>query len=231
MNLRPHQSALLAAILVAAVSSLIPFIQVLLLPLGYLNTHLHEMCHALVAIATGGQVEEILVNVNGSGVTPVEGGLMPLIASAGYMGSTVLGAAMISIGSTPNRAKGVLGAIAGLLALSMVLWVRGDTVGVLSGFAWMAVLGLSAVALKGTAALFFCQFIGLEQCLNSFSSVYQLLRISVVGEAQSDASLMQSVTLLPAWFWATAWAAFSLLLIGFTVRSAWTQSPKKPRAG
>jgi hypothetical protein len=221
MNLKPHQTALFGAIVVAAIASFIPVVQMFLLPLVYLNTHLHEFCHAIVAVLTGGSVEHIEVFSSGGGVTPVAGGILPLVASAGYMGSSILGASIIWFGSTPTRARRVMGALACLLAFSMLIWVRGDTVGVLSGLFWIGVLGASAAFLRGTPALFVCQFIGVEQCLNSVSSVYQLLSISFAGEQVSDASIMRSATLIPDGFWAFAWCSFALIVLGTTVRAVW----------
>jgi hypothetical protein len=220
-NLKDHQTALIWAIVVAALASLIPVIQIFFLPLDYLNTHIHEFCHAIVGVLTGGTVESIVVNANGSGETLILGGNLLLIAPAGYLGATALGTAIILCGSTPNRARAVLGAIAFVLSLSMIFWVRGDLVGILSGFGWIAVLIAGAVFLRGKAALFACQLIGLEQCLNSVTSIYQLLQLSVVGEVHSDASNMQTITHLPALLWATIWCGFSLLTIGFTARLIW----------
>jgi hypothetical protein len=230
MNLKPHQSALLGAIVVAAVASLIPVVQLFLLPLTYLNTHLHEFCHAIVAVITGGSVKDIEVFASGAGVTPVAGGFLPLIASAGYMGATIMGAAIILLGSTPVKSKRVMGFLAGLLGVSMVIWVRGDMVGELSGLFWIAALALSAIYLRGNAALFVCQFIGVEQCLNSVTSVYQLLRISFSGEQVSDASIMHSATMIPDTFWAFAWCSFSLIVLGATVRKGWKSHQPTPQA-
>ena len=57
-SLQPHQTALLAAVAVAIMGSLVPPVRFLFIPLIYLNTHLHEMSHAIVAMITGGQVVE-----------------------------------------------------------------------------------------------------------------------------------------------------------------------------
>jgi hypothetical protein len=225
-----HQSGLLAAAAVALLGYLAPPVHLLLLPLQYLNTHLHEMCHALMALATGGDPQRILVFGDGSGVTPILGGNGPLEASAGYTGATVIGAAMIYFGRTPERAKTVLYTVAGLLTLSLILWVRGDAVGLASGWFWAAALFCAARFVKGIPLLFICQLVGLEQCLNSISSVYQLLQISVYTESQSDAKLMQGFTSIPAAAWATLWCLFSLLMVGLTVRKAWNQKAPSPVA-
>jgi hypothetical protein len=227
-NLLPHQTAIIAAILVSCVAYLVPPLHLAFLPIQYLDTHLHEMCHALMAVGTGGQPEDIIVRSNGSGETPVMGGNMFLVASAGYLGATLLGAAMIFFGSTPGRARGALLAIAACLGISMLLWVRGDAVGVAMGLFWMAALFCGGWFLHGMPALFVCQLIGFEQCLNAVGSVYELLKISVYTEVHSDATILANLTMIPAAVWATLWCLFSVVMVGFTVRKAWAL--KEPQA-
>lgn len=228
--LAPHQTAILSAAAVALLSCVVPPIHLLLLPIQYLDTHLHEMCHALMAVATGGDPQKIMVFANGSGVTPIAGGNVFIEASAGYLGATLIGSAMIYFGRTPERARTVLTVVAAMLLVSQLVWVRGDAVGIVSGWAWAATLLCAGRFLKGMPALFVCQLVGLEQCLNSISAVYELLKISVFTEVHSDAEIVQSVTFIPAAVWASLWCLFSLLMVGLTVRKAWMQRPKIPAA-
>ena len=53
---------------------IIPFGGLVLLPLQYLNTHIHELSHAVAALASGGQGMNISVFPDGSGVTQFQGG-------------------------------------------------------------------------------------------------------------------------------------------------------------
>jgi len=59
---------------------------------------IHEMGHASMAIATGGEVAELRVRWNESGHVISRGGIFPLISSAGYVGSAILGALLIYAG-------------------------------------------------------------------------------------------------------------------------------------
>jgi hypothetical protein len=221
--LRPHQTAIVAAILAAALAWVVPVLQPFLLPLLYLNTHLHELAHAIAGVATGGTPDYIHVYANGSGVTPTRGGNVLALASAGYLGAALMGAAMIYFGRTERGAHTVLRVIAVMLAIGMVLWVKGDTVGVISGIGWVVVLfGLSRFG-KGMPLLFATQFLGLQQCLNAIQSVYMLLKISAFTSGHSDAMILQQHTRVPAIVWATLWCAFSLLMIGLTLRKAWRE--------
>jgi len=55
----------------------------------------HEVNHALMALATGGEVLEIRTFWDESGHALTSGGIVPLICSAGYVGSAMWGALMI----------------------------------------------------------------------------------------------------------------------------------------
>ncbi len=220
-QLRPDQSAILYASLASLALWFIPFLNLLSLPLEYLNAHTHEMCHAITAILTGGKVEQIDVFSNGSGVTPVLGGYLPLVASAGYVGASLIGVLIILYSRNPNGARMSLRLLGTALGGSMLMWVRGDIVGVISGIAWVAILFVLAARLPAKGILFAATFIGIQQCLHSVMALLTLMDISFFSERHSDAILMQQSTGLPASFWAVGWSVFSLALVGITLRGAW----------
>jgi hypothetical protein len=199
----------------------VPILNLVSLPLEYLNAHTHEMCHAITAIVTGGKVEQINVFANGSGVTPVIGGYMPMVGSAGYVGASLIGVLIILFSNNPEGARLSLRLLASALAASMLLWVRGDAVGVVSGIAWVALLFLLAAKLPAKGALFAANFVGIQQCLHSVMALLTLMDISFFTEQHSDAKLMHESTGLPASFWAVGWMVFSLALMGITLKGAW----------
>lgn len=225
--MRPHQTALLLAAAVSVLAFFVPILDTLLLPLRYLNTHLHELSHALVAIGTGGSPQLIRVNADGSGVTPTFGGILTLEASAGYLGAAAWGAAIVFAMRSERGARWALGLTGGLLAMSMVVFVRGDRVGIVSGLAWTVALLAAARGLRGSALQFAAGLIGLQQGLNALRSLSDLFQITAQSEAHSDAQLMASATLVPAIVWASLWGVCGLALVAFTVRRAW--SPIPPR--
>lgn len=224
--MRRDQSLLLAASLVAFVLWVFPVGRVVILPLVFLNTHLHELCHALAAVFTGGSAERIQVFWDGSGVTPILGGWLPVVASAGYVGAMVIGAGMIYFGRSEKGAKAILGGVGALLIVSLLIWVRND-VGWITGVFWAAVLLLMARYAKGETAVFAVQFIGVQQILAAGMSILTLLRISTGTEKQSDAQLMASATGLPAIVWASVYAGLALVLTIVTLKAAWNHSPSQ----
>lgn len=228
--MRPHQTALLLAAVVSLLGLFVPPIGAALLPLRYLNTHLHELGHALAALGTGGAVQHILVFGDGSGVTPVAGGFLPLVASAGYLGAAAWGAWILRSMRTERGARNALGITGVALIVSLLLFVRGDLVGVLSGVLW-ALLLVAARGLKGAWLLFVAGLVGLQQGINALRSLSDLLHITALSERHSDAGLMQDATLIPAMVWAALWAVCGLALGVSTVRRAWGPLPSPSRRG
>lgn len=228
--MRTDQGMLVLATIASLVLWVIPLTRPFLLPLTFLNTHIHELCHALAGLATGGQVLDIAVLSNGSGVTPISGGNLIVTASAGYVGSALIGAAIIFFGRTEHSARAVFWVLGLALAGSLIIFVRGDLVGVLTGIGWTVVFLLCALRAKGWFATFFAQFIGVQQCLAAFQSILILLNLATSSEAQSDATILQNATGLPAIIWAGFWTILSLVLVFFMLRLAWRTPQKQQKS-
>jgi len=222
MQLKPHQKALLGAAALVAILPAIPFGALAMLPLTYLNTHLHELAHAFAALVSGGAVGDIQVFANGSGVANVAGGNILLIGSAGYMGAALLGAALVYYARNAKNAQNALRILAIALGVAMVLFVRGDLVGILTGAFWVGAFALASSKLQGPQAIFAAQFVGVAQCLNSLQSVYTVFHISRASDSHSDARILEQATGLPAPLWAGLWVLASVGLLGFAVVRSWS---------
>lgn len=219
-NLKPHQTTLVIAALISLLLWVVPIFGFILLPLQYLNTHLHEFSHAFMAIITGGEVDNIHVYAAGNGVTLASGSPF-LVSSAGYVGAVILGALAIWFGRTEKGASVILRVLAVILVFSFVFWVRGDFVGVVSGLCWIAVLLALPALLKGSQLVFAAQFVGMQQCLAAVQALYVLLHISTYG-GQSDAQNMAEYTRVPALFWALLWSGIGLVTFYVTLRASWS---------
>lgn len=221
MNRR--QSALIGAGILTAALWAMPGFGVVTIPLVYLNTLIHELCHALAATATGGMAEKIVLEPSGNGATFSAGGWGMVIASAGYVGAALIGSAMITFSAKPKGAKTVLAVLAAAIAVGMLLWVRG-LVGVLSGLAWIALLVGASQKLKGPGLTFAAQFLGLQQALTSVIALYVLLQINVRSGIENDALIAQNMTGIPAIMWALLWVAVSGFGLVAGLRKAWGSS-------
>ncbi|GAA6021449.1 hypothetical protein JCM10207_004739 [Rhodosporidiobolus poonsookiae] len=83
----------------------------------------HEGCHALMGTVTGAKVESIILDPNQGGSTRMIGGWPFLSLPAGYIGSTLIGSALIFAGFDQKASK--IAAIPLLVHLTIVsLWAR-----------------------------------------------------------------------------------------------------------
>ncbi len=217
---RRRNTLVLAALTLTALY-LLPYGRLVLLPVVYLDTHLHELSHALAAWLTGGSVARIVVASDGSGYTLTSGGITPVVASAGYLGASALGAGMILLARHEGGARAVLAGLGVAVGLSLALLVRGDVVGVGSGILWTGLLLLAARRLRGDPLVGAAQFLGIAQGLQALAALSDLLRLSFVPSANSDAQAMAALTGIPALLWALLWAAISLALTGSAVARAY----------
>lgn len=226
MALRRDQKLLITAAVLTVGLWVVPFLRPLILPLVYFNTHIHELAHALAALATGGQVEYIHVYADGSGATPVRGGAILFVASAGYVGAAVVGGLMILGSRTEDSARRTLWTAFAFMLLSILLFVRFDTVGILSGILWTGALCLAARFLKKDAVILLTQFLGLSLALTSLQSVLILLNLTTNPGLHNDAKILQDATFIPGIVWALLWTAISVIAIWTSLKSAW--KPARP---
>jgi hypothetical protein len=226
-KLKPHQTAILVASAIVAVGYLTPSLHILFLPLYFLNVHIHELSHALAGLLSGGQVHSIHIDASSGGLTEIVGGSHWLVGPAGYVGASIVGAVIIWFSRSEKGAQNTLRALAVLLTLGLVFWVRSDAWGIFSGIIWVGVLLGAATFLKGLPLLFAAQFVGIAECFNSLNSLYDLVWVTTDPMAHSDALIMQRYTHVPAIVWAFGWCVVSLSLIVICLRRAWGSSSAK----
>lgn len=214
-----HQRLLLVSAVIAVVAWL--FARPVVLPLVFLNTHVHEMCHAITAAVTGGSVLKIQVFSDGSGVTLTMGGWEWAIASAGYVGASVVGSLVVLSSRSERGAKVALGSLLALLVAELAIWLRGDGTGIATNVALIVLIALAVRVLNGVRLRLLAAAIGVVLTIAAFESLTVLWQISLMAGTMSDAALMQKLAWLPAWFWVTAWSGLSAILLVLSVRAAW----------
>lgn len=203
--------ALLIAMLGAS-----PIGQVALYPVSLFVTLVHETCHAIAAAATGGSVVSLRVSRDLSGLTETGGGVVPAIASAGYVGASLVGAVLISL---PRRvARAALLGLALVPVADLAFFHPADlfTFAACAGFC--AVLVLTALFLPGSWVVPVQLFLGVEMALNAARDVLTALLITGSGaHVQTDAGLMSSALFFRPVVWAAAWTALSALVLALAI--------------
>jgi hypothetical protein len=227
------------ALLASLVLWNLPFGGVVLYPFKVLATWLHEMSHGLAMLATGAGLDRVLIYRDTSGLayahTTAGGGAFgaSLIATAGYMGTPLWGAALLVSTPDARRARVALLVYAALLAVSLVV--------VDNGFGQQAVgaiavaLAACAMALPARARVAVAHFVAAQACIDALLDIRVLFRTSQVINGHelactetvktgcSDAHNMASYTFgttadWAVWTWAAIWLAWSLLVLFVALR-------------
>lgn len=203
---------LLIAVLLIAVVSALPFGSYALYPFALFVTLVHETSHAVMAVATGGAVKSIRINPDLSGVTFTGGGIGPLIASAGYLGATLAGVAVLL---TPLRlARWALAALAAVPLAALIAFHPASMFTAAWSIAFAAALALAAWKAPARLAAFLQIFLGVAMGLNAARDLLTLIFISGHdAHIYSDAKLMSNLLFLPPLFWAGLWGILSLILL------------------
>jgi hypothetical protein len=230
--------ALVVALLASLLLWNLPFGGVVLYPFKLLATWMHELSHGIVMLATGAGFDRMAVYQDTSGYayshgTPGAFG-MALVASAGYMGTSLIGAALLVVGRTERGARTALAVLGGALLLSVALWVRNDFgMGVIlaTGVAFAA-----AAAFAGeSVAAFLLNFVAAQACINAVLDIRVLFRANLVvdGEvmAQSDAHNMADATFGAYWLWAGVWLLWSFGLFYLALRRTHLTSSRAVQGG
>ena len=121
-------SILMKTLAVALVYFLLRFMgggfgQTILYPITLLVTFLHEFGHAFGAAITGGSVQGMQINTDGSGFTKTLGGSPAVILMGGYIGSAIFGNILFYIGAKlPNYHRVTMVFLGGLMVFAGVVW-------------------------------------------------------------------------------------------------------------
>ncbi|KAG5647821.1 hypothetical protein DXG03_007744 [Asterophora parasitica] len=83
----------------------VPVVRNIINPLKLFTIGLHEFCHIVAAVLTGGRILRITIDPHIGGATIVEGGRPTFILASGYIGSGLLGGLFVLAGYSTLVAK------------------------------------------------------------------------------------------------------------------------------
>ncbi|MBN2525000.1 MAG: M50 family metallopeptidase [Deltaproteobacteria bacterium] len=193
----------------------VPYGVLLLYPLILLVTFFHEFGHALFALLTGGTVHGIQINPNGSGFAQISGGITPLVAMGGYVGSAILGNLLLYMGLANKRyARGVPWVLSAVLLFTAVIWFRQlFTSAILCVFA----VGLIWLARKRS------KWIAPVLAFLGSTSVLYIVEDFNHGPKSDLAVFSKQIPLLPPTGWAVIWLVIVLVITWGTLRRAFRE--------
>jgi hypothetical protein len=188
-------------------------------PLKVFVVLLHEVSHAMMAVATGGSIDYITLDPRLGGACYCPGGSAFLTLSAGYLGSLLWGGLLLSAARRSKvKSEWVNGLIGALVIGLTILYVR-------NGF------GLAFGVLFGLGMLFVSRRLGddvnrpLLLTLGLTSALYAILDIKSDildrPEARSDAFMLAEITGISTAIWGAIWIALALTFSAWLFRRAY----------
>lgn len=194
------------------------FDQTLFYPVRLFVTLVHEMGHALAALATGGRVERIEILPALGGRCHVLGGWPAVFIPAGYLGSLAFGS-LIVLAAARSRSRGLVALLLGAgLVLMTALYVR-TAAGILGGVLFGALLVASGSRLPEAFNDTLLSFLGVATMLHSSLDLKLLLTEPGLRHL-SDAALMSRVIPLPPIVWALLWMLAALAAAWLALRAS-----------
>lgn len=181
----------------------------ILYPIRLFVTFLHEFGHALGAVLTGGWVEEVQINQDGSGWTRTANGNRPITIMGGYLGSAIFGNILFFVGA---RLKWMVKPMVAILIIAMLVtafyWYNSFfTTSVLVLFS----LALGVIGLKTDLGNEILMFLGL-------ASVLFIIQDFNVGPRSDLKAYEEVMVVLPAQVWMYIWLGVAILMLYFNLR-------------
>ncbi|HAU21383.1 MAG TPA: hypothetical protein DCS24_02120, partial [Erythrobacter sp.] len=132
----------------------LPFGNYLIYPFTILTTWFHEMGHGLTGLALGHGFERLVILPSGSGFAETRyigepsSLSLALVSAGGPLGPSMVGSVLILASARRRYWRPALYALAGLIGLSTVLWIRGGV-----GLVTLPLIGmaLAFIAVKASA--------------------------------------------------------------------------------
>ncbi len=218
---------LIASIILVLVLHNISMLSWVTYPFNLLATWIHEMGHGLTAEMLGGDFKKLVINSDTSGYAsymfPVGHNFSRgIIASAGYMGTSIFGATMLFFRKKDNFVR-VFSFLLGIfMVFSLLIYIRSLT-GWLFGVPFSALLIFVGLKNDNELNSFFYNFIASQIALNAILDIKVLFSVgnskggvSSLRSLGSDASAMSQLWFAPYWFWASLWLAISVFLFTYT---------------
>jgi hypothetical protein len=188
-------------------------------PFRLLGTFIHELCHGVATILTGGSFQYFVINRNRSGYAMRHGGIGWIVASAGYMGCTGVGGLLLLAAASDLNAGEVLFWFG--VALAASLFLLRNLFGMIAGILMAGALIYLGMNLSDEWAEMVLLFLAVQVMLDSLRSLFELVRISHMRGLPSDAQRMREMTGIPGVIWASMWTMVSVVMLLWLVMLAY----------
>jgi len=184
----------------------------ILYPLTLLVTFLHEFGHAFGALITGGEVDSIQINQDGSGWTKTIGGSRPVVIMGGYLGSAIFGNILFYIGARLHKwVKPAIVVLCASMLITGLIWYNSMfTTGILILFSAVILL----MGFKTNFGREILMFIGLV-------SIIYIIQDFNVGPKSDLEAYAKEMVFIPSFMWMYIWLGIVIVLFLANLRLLW----------
>jgi len=188
-----------------------------IVPLKLLVVFLHELSHAATTILTGGDVISLSVSAAQGGAVWSRGGSRFLILSAGYLGSLLIGVALLFVAVRTHADRDVMAGFGALMLLVAVLYVRESFALVFCVGTGVAMIAMARFLPRDVNDLVL-RVIGLTSMIYVPYDIFSdtIARSGLQSDARMLAEEFGGTTML----WGGVWLLVSLAVIIVTLRLA-----------
>ncbi|ATG42541.1 Peptidase M50B-like protein [Phaeobacter piscinae] len=185
------------------------------LPLRILTVFLHETSHAIVTLATGGEVLNLTIDPYEGGSVTARGGNRLLMLSAGYTGSLLIGAALLVIALRTDWDREILALFGALTLLVAAIYVR-DLFALVFTLTTGVLMLATARYLSLAVNDLILRIIGISSMIYAPLDIWDdtLARSYLRSDARMMAEEIGGTTVI----WGGLWLVISLTVIGVTLR-------------
>ncbi len=204
--------AFISALAYWLIKTYVPYGVFLVYPINLFVTFLHEFGHSFFAVITGGRVDALQINFNGSGYAVISGGFMPLVLMGGYIGSAIFGNILLHIGLyKPKTTVVTLYVLMFALVLSAV-WLYNS-------------IFTSLLLIAFAAAFYFLRKKSKESIayiliVIGTASIMYIVEDYRVGPSSDLAKFTEILPILPQFIWGIIWLGLALWLTWFNLKPA-----------
>jgi hypothetical protein len=191
-------------------------------PLKLFVVLLHEISHGLVALATGGEIQRIVVTPQEGGLCECSGGNAFLTLSAGYLGSLVWGVLIFWAAFRKAEWARWMIAIVGVLVLGFTLLFVRNAFGLAFGISFGTALALAGRYLEARTNALFLGVLGLTSVLYAVLDIKS--DILDRPELRSDAAMLAELTGVPTLVWGLVWIGIALAVSWWLLRWAYRRA-------
>ena len=200
----------------------IPIVSHAIYPLKIFVVFMHELSHGLMAIATGGQIKEIVVVSQQGGHAITIGGSEFWTLMAGYLGSLAWGGLILVLAARTHLDK-LLSTLIGIgMVLVSIRYVR-NPFGLMFGIAFGGLLVIVGLLLSEAVNDLILRVIGLTSCLYAILDI----KSDVLDRShlRSDARMLSELTSISTLTWGILWILIAIIGTLFFLYLAGKEKP------